>query len=98
MPVLGALPAEPLIIALRGKLDYYLWRGIPCCRTWPRAPRGPRSPAVQVTYTAFGIFAHDLTSLGTPWVDAARVWTAGTRWVWRDLATYLAYGQPPVPP
>lgn len=93
MPVLGALPEEPVIIALRGKLDFYLWRGIPCCRSWPRAPTEPRSPAVQASGAVFAAFSRELPFIGAPWYEAALQWTQGERWTWRDFVTTLAYGQ-----
>lgn len=30
------MPQQAIIDGFRGKLDFYEWRGIPCCRRWPQ--------------------------------------------------------------
>lgn len=93
MPVLNALPAEAVIIALRGKVDFYYWRGIPCARKWPRG-KDRRFTAANIASAAeFGQLAHDIVYIGAAWLDAAIEMTAGERWVWRDYVTTLAFAQ-----
>lgn len=46
MARLGVLPAEAIISMFRGTIDYYLWKGIPCARRWPRSPGPERSPTL----------------------------------------------------
>lgn len=36
------MPQQSIIDSLKGKLDFYYWKGIPCVRSWPRWP--PRDP------------------------------------------------------
>ena len=53
MSKLSNLPALSIISGFKGTIDYYVHRGIPCARSWPRPPSGPRSPAVQAQYPLF---------------------------------------------
>lgn len=93
MPVLGALPADPVIFALRGKIDFYYWRGIPVARKWPRGKDRRFTPANIASAALFGQLAHDIVYIGAAWYDAAVEMTAGDRWTWRDYVTTLAYAQ-----
>ncbi len=51
--VLDKMPNVAIISGLKGTLDFYLWKGIPCCRTWPRHKPRWRSPAEIATTTVF---------------------------------------------
>lgn len=48
MAILPGMPAQEVISAFRGTVDFYLWNGIPCARSWPRWKFLPRTPEVQV--------------------------------------------------
>ena len=48
MAIIPGMPAQEVISAFKGAVDFYLWNGIPCARTWPRWKFLPRTPAVQV--------------------------------------------------
>lgn len=40
--VLTELPSQAIIDGFKGHIDFYLWKGIPCCRKWPvYRPRAP---------------------------------------------------------
>lgn len=92
MPVVPLLPAQPLIIALRGKLDFYTWRTLICVRTWPRRPNMPRAPAVRASAAAFADYSRRLKAIDGTVLTAAQTAAAGTRWTWKDITTRAAYG------
>jgi len=54
MARLTALPSIDIIRGFKGVLDFYLWRGLPCVRRWPRAPTGPGTEAQIAARTLFG--------------------------------------------
>lgn len=42
MATIAAMPEADIINGFKGVLDYYVYRGIPCVRRWPRyTPRTP---------------------------------------------------------
>lgn len=49
------LPALAIIDGFKGTLDFYLWKGIICVRSWPRSPGKKRSPLVEAQWPAFTI-------------------------------------------
>ena len=54
MARLNALPSLEVIDTLKGTLDYYYWKGIPCCRKWPKIPISSRTPASLASAQLFG--------------------------------------------
>jgi len=82
---LDVLPSEAIIDGLKGILDYYVHKGIPCVRSWPRSPGHRRAPAVEAQWAAFSWAAANWNSL-TPEVQAAYTQTAqGSSLTGRDL-------------
>lgn len=57
MPRLYALPHEQVIKSLKGTLDFYYWRGVPCVRKWPVIPMSSRTPASLESADIFGDIA-----------------------------------------
>jgi len=47
------LPGLAIINGFKGQLDFYVWKGITCVRSWPRSPGHDRSPAVEAQWPAF---------------------------------------------
>jgi hypothetical protein len=60
MAKLDALPEQAIIDGFKGRLDYYYYMGIPCCRSWPSSPGPKRAPAVESQWPVFA--------------DASRLW------------------------
>lgn len=86
MVKLAVLPHQDIISGFKGKIDFYLWRGIPVVRTWPRSPGHKRAPAVEAQWPAFTT-ASRLWKLMSPALQAAYNETAhGTTMSGRDLA------------
>lgn len=92
MAVLGA-PLDPVTVAsLKGTLDYYLWRGIPVVRGWPRKPIAPRTPAVIAAYIEFGEVAKAITSIPLELQEEVKAYAKTSNWTWRDWWTAAMYG------
>jgi len=54
MARLKALPAIDIIRGFKGTIDFYLWRGLPCARKWPRRAPGRRTEAEIASAALFG--------------------------------------------
>lgn len=59
MARLTALPSINIIRGFKHTLDFYLWKGLPCVRSWPHTPPHRRTPA---TIAAAALFGSILTS------------------------------------
>ena len=55
MARLTALPSIDIIRGFKGTIDFYLWRGLPCARKWPRRAPGRRTEAEIASSALFGI-------------------------------------------
>lgn len=53
MVKLAKLPTKAVIDGYKKHIDFYVHKGQPCARMWPKSPTLPRAPAVQVTINAF---------------------------------------------
>jgi len=51
---INALPSLEIIKTLKGTLDFYYWKGIPCVRKWPVIPPSSRTPASLASAQLFG--------------------------------------------
>jgi hypothetical protein len=47
------LPSQAVIDSFKGVLDFYVYLGVPCVRSWPRRVGTDRSPAVKAQYPNF---------------------------------------------
>ncbi len=85
MAIITKMPALTIIKGFRGTLDFYVWKGIACVRSWPRSPGRKRAPAVEAQWSAFSE-ATKLWSLLSPEVqDAYNRMAAGTHLTGRDI-------------
>lgn len=75
MGKLATLPEFAIIRGFKGVVDFYLWKGIPCFRKWPRSPGKRRAPAVEAQWAAFAWAAANWDSLSPElqqaWKDTA---------------------------
>lgn len=53
MAILTEMPHQDIIDGLKGQIDFYYWRDLPVCRSWPRSPGKQRAPAVQAQWPTF---------------------------------------------
>ncbi len=87
MAILTALPHQAIIDGFKGKIDFYLWRGIPVARKWPRSPGHLRAPAVMAQWPTFSEASRGWTLLTEDEQDAYRSMASSTGLSGRDLFT-----------
>lgn len=96
MAKLDQMPDMKTIVAFRGKVDFYLWKGIPVARAWPRAGNQPNTPAQVENRQRFGAAAKVTGALpdsvrllfdsyidgndGVTWTDFQRSLARGNDW------------------
>ena len=81
------LPGQAVIDGLKGTLDYYLWMGIACVRSWPSSPGHDRAPAVEAQWSAFSRAAMLWNYLDPQVKEAFNEMAVGTRLTGRDVFT-----------
>jgi len=67
MAILTALPHLSIINGFRGVIDFYLWKGIPCARRWPRWKKRKPYPAEAANQQAFA-YANKLWPTLPPYI------------------------------
>lgn len=45
--------SQAVIDGFKGKIDFYVYMGVPCFRRWPKSPGHIRSPAVMAGWAPF---------------------------------------------
>ncbi|GAH01141.1 unnamed protein product [marine sediment metagenome] len=64
------MPHMDIVAGFKGSVDFYLWRGIPCARGWPKSPGKVRSPAVMSQWPAWTYASKEWKQL-SPAIQAA---------------------------
>lgn len=93
MAVMNELPDRATIVAMRGRVDFYYWKGIPVARAWPRKSTQPRTAGEQASSTVFAYWVRatggvseqlrqaykDMMhdTVGVTWVDGFRTLAMG---------------------
>lgn len=85
MAKLQKLPNLNIINGFKGKIDFYVWMGIPVARSWPRSPGHDRAPAVQAQWSAFTWASQNWQTLSEEVRQAYRQMASGTYMSGRDL-------------
>ena len=62
---LTSLPHEDIIDGFKGNIDYYVHRGIPCARAWPKSPGRLRSAPVMAQWPIFAYAAQEWKKLSS---------------------------------
>lgn len=63
MARLAVLPEQAIIDGFKGVVDFYVYKGQPCARKWPRLARYTRSQAELAGQTAFAYAASSWVTL-----------------------------------
>lgn len=87
MAVLKQLPHQAIIDGFKGKVDFYLWKGIPCARMWPHWPKRDPTDPERAAQQSFAYITKAAAQLPEYIVDQYRRMAVGTPWTWRDLLT-----------
>ncbi len=86
MAKLTALPSLAIIDGFKGTVDYYVHRGIPCARKWPRSPGHRRAPGVEAQWPAFALATQLWNQISEAVQDAYRATATGSTLSGRDLS------------
>ena len=96
MAKLRVMPDSGTIMASRGRVDYYLWMGIPVARSWPRKSTQPRTAGEISSSNAFvaaagwtgamsDVLIQDYKNMmvgrGVTWIDFQRALFRGKSWI-----------------
>lgn len=89
MAKLNSMPSQAIVDSLAGVVDFYLWRGIPVARKWPRATDIARTPNEQLASAKFAYInqtAHEVPlNLQTLYSELAEA----SSLTWKDWLTRL---------
>ena len=89
MAVLKQLPSQAIISALKGTVDFYLWKGLPCARAWPHWPKRVPYPTEKAAQDRFAYAAKAWALLPEYLKEMYRQMVAGTDFTARDMFTRL---------
>lgn len=92
MARLTALPSLDIIRGLKGTIDFYLWRNLPCARTWPHTPPSRRTDATKAAAALFGAVLHAYGLLAHPALLAFQHEAADNPRTARDLYVSAVLG------
>ena len=85
MARLTALPEQAIIDKLKGVIDFYLWKGIPCARKWPYYRKREPTPLEKANQDAFA-YCNAIAPFLPEYVkDQYKRMAQGTPLTWRDL-------------
>ncbi len=87
MAIIKRLPSRGIIDGFKGTLDYYIWKGIVCVRSWPKSPGKNRSAPVQAQWPAFTYAAGEWSNLSQVVQDAYNRLAEGSGLSGRDMFT-----------
>lgn len=85
MAVLTQMPEQAIIDQFKGLIDFYLWKGIPCARRWPRWGKREPTPEEKANQDKFAYCNAIAPYLPEYIKDQYKRMAAGTSLTWRDL-------------
>jgi len=85
MARLLVLPHEDIIDGLKGSIDFYVHRGIPCARSWPRSPGKRRAPSVMAQWPIFTFAVQEWKNLSSTVQDSYNQFATDSGLSGRDL-------------
>jgi len=92
MARIDALPSIEIIRGFKGILDFYVWRGLPCVRAWPKYRPAKQTAASLATALVFGAIIKSYRLLGDLPLDAYRDDAQDQTRTARDIMVTGAYG------
>jgi len=85
MATIAALPEQSIIDGYKGIIDFYVCRGQPCVRRWPRYFTREPHPLEAFGQQQFGYINHLAPTLPEFIKDQYRRLAQGTKFTWKDL-------------
>lgn len=79
------MPDQGTIIAMRQRVDFYLWKGIPVGRRWPKYGKHTKSAAEQAGVNRFTWAAKGTSAIGTEMITAYKEMIDGVGVTWVDM-------------
>lgn len=89
MAKIAEMPNEIIVSGFKGILDYYVWMGIPCVRSWPSRRTLPHSPAEQAQWPIFATAITVWTQADDETRAAYEKMAQGSTLSGRDIASKL---------
>lgn len=93
MAILSAPWDKTRIKGMKGKLDFYTWKGIPVVRRWPRTPRSHLSPYSIAQWPKFSVVSSSYKLQPPGVIDALRQMSDGSQASVRDEYIALNYAK-----
>lgn len=90
MVKLAKLPNKHAIDLMQRTVDYYVYKGIPCARRWPRHSARRPGPNEKATRETFSYIVATTKQISAPAELAYRAMAASTVYRWQDLVMALA--------
>ena len=87
MAKITKLPSQGIIDGFKGVLDFYVYMGIACVRSWPKSPGKLRSDPVQAQWPAWTYAAKEWSNLSADVQDAYRKLATNSGLSGRDMFT-----------
>lgn len=85
MVKLGAMLSQAIVDGLKGTIDLYLWKDIPCARKWPiYKPRMPY-PGEAANQEDFAYINKTARTISPTLRQVYQRATVGTTYTWKDL-------------
>lgn len=85
MARLEVMPNQGIIDGFKGTIDFYIWKGIPCARSWPRPPTAERSAPVKAQWPKFAYAAKEWQQLSKIVQDAYILLATNSGLTGRDM-------------
>lgn len=79
------------IMGMKGKLDFYYWKGIPVVRKWPYTPPSHISPRTRLAQVKFSAVSHQYSQQGKVAIDAEAAMADQSQTTPRDYYVALNY-------
>lgn len=79
------MPDQATIIAMRQRVDFYSWKGIPVGRRWPKYTGHAKSAAEQTSVDRFSWAAKGTSAVGTEIITAYKESIHGVGVTWVDM-------------
>ncbi len=93
MAKLQRLPALSVIDGFRGVLDFYVFKGIPCVRSWPQNKASGETPGARLNQPMLARSAR-LKRFIAPTVKVGLDrYRSGGNYVWADVHTAAYFGK-----
>jgi len=85
LAILEALPEEAIISGFKGIIDYYVWRGLPCARSWPTYPKSHQQPGSRAQWPIFSDAVKEWSLLDSYVRNAYKSMASGSTLSGRDM-------------